>query len=472
MKKIDPEQLFDEIRALLDRQDAKSLRRRLDRADAADLAEIVEMLDDEEQQIFMAALDAEEAGDVLSMVDEATRGELLDDMSEQTLTGVVATMAPDDAADLLGELPEEQSEEVLEHLPADQAADVATLLQYEEDTAGGLMTPEYISVAEDAAVSHVVAELRSMGLDAEEPYYIYVVDASGLLRGLVPLRKLIFAPPETPVSAIMNRDLATVSVNDDQEEVVNVFRRHDLPSVPVLDASGRLVGRITHDDVADVIVEEADEDMLRMAGTDATELERASSLRAARVRMTWLLPCLVGTMLTGLVMLAFEVRIGAADFALLVLFVPMIAAMGGNSGVQASTVIIRGLATQELVGQSVLIALRREGSIAATVGVICGALAGVVATIVVSWREVLTGATAAAEATAVSPFAVGIAVAVAMLLAIHVAMALGTLLPFAFRGIGIDPAIASGPVITTTNDIISVALYLAIGMATIGWFGH
>jgi len=467
MKKIEPEQLFDEIRLLMERNDAATLRRRLDEADAADLAEIVEMLDDEEQQMFMAALDAEEAGEVLSMVDEATRGELLEDMTEQALTGAVATMPPDDAADLLAELPDEQSEEVLERLPDEQAADVATLLQYEEDTAGGLMTPEFISVAEDATVSHVVAELRKMELDAEEPFFIYVVDESQRLRGLVPLRKLIAVPPDTRVSAIMTAELVSVSVDDDQEEVANVIRRHDLPAVPVLSSAGRLVGRITHDDVADVIVEEADEDMLRMAGTDAAELERASSLRAARVRMTWLLPCLVGTMLTGLVMAAFKAQIDVHEFMLLVLFVPMIAAMGGNSGVQASTIIIRGLATQELAGQSVALALRREAGIAAAVGVGCGIVAGVVSFAVVWGLEALGQAQ-----SDLSPMAVGVAVSAAMLLAIHVAVALGTFLPFVFRRIGIDPAIASGPLITTSNDIISVAIYLTIGMVTVSMFGH
>ncbi len=467
MKKIEPEQLFDEIRPLLERNDAETLRRRLQEADAPDLAEIVEMLDDEEQEMFMAVLDAEEAGDVLTMVDEATRGELVEDMSDQALTGAVATMAPDDAADLLAELPEAQSEEVLEKLPAEQAADVASLLKYEEDTAGGLMTPEFISVALDATVSHVVAELRQMELDAEEPFFIYVVDGSGRLQGLVPLRKLITAPPKTPVSAIMTTDLTTVSVADDQEEVVNVFRRHDVPAVPVLDASGRLVGRITHDDVADVIFEEADEDMLRMAGTDAAELERSSSFRAARVRMTWLLPCLVGAMLAGVVMATFQTHIPSEEFMLLVLFMPMIAAMGGNSGVQASTVIIRGLATQEMAGQSVALALRREAPIAVLVGVGCAVVAGGVATVVVRCLE--AGGRVGSD---LSPAALAVSVGVAMLLAILVAVTLGTFLPFVFRRIGIDPAIASGPLITTSNDVISVAIYLSIGTFTVARLAH
>jgi len=467
MKKIEPEQLFDEIRLLLERNDAQTLRTRLEESDAADLAEIVEMLDDDDQQMFMAALDADEAGEVLSMVDEATRGELVEDMTDRTLTGVVATMAPDDAADLLGELPEEQSEEVLDHLPAEQAAEVASLLKYDEDTAGGLMTPEFVSVAQDATVSHVVDELRQLELDSEEPFFIYVVDPADRLRGLVPLRRLITAPAHTPVSAIMTTDLVTVSVDEDQESAVNVLRRHDLPAVPVLESGGRLVGHITHDDAADVIVEEADEDMLRMAGTDAAELERASSLRAARVRMTWLLPCLIGTMFTGVVMAGFKAQIEAQEFLLLVLFVPMIAAMGGNSGVQASTVIIRGLATQELAGQSMALALRREATIAATVGVGCGVVAGVVSVGVV-WGLKAVGGTS----TGLSPLAVGLAVSLAMLLAICVAVALGTFLPFLFRRIGIDPAIASGPLITTTNDIISVAIYLSIGMVAVSMVGR
>lgn len=464
MKKIEPEQLFDEIRHLLERHDSPMLRSRLEHTDAADLAEIVEVLGEDQQHMFMAALDSEEAGDVLSMVDEATRGELIEDMSDQMLTGVVATMAPDDAADLLAELPDEQSEEVLEHLPAEQAADVASLLQYKEDTAGGLMTPEFISVTREATVSQVVVELRKMELEDEEPFFIYVVDDDVHPLGLVPLHKLITAPPDTPVVDIMDTDLVSVSVDDDQEEVVNVIRRHDLPAIPVLDKTGTLVGQITHDDVADVIFEEADEDMLRMAGTDAAELERASPLRAARVRMTWLLPCMLGTMLTGLIMLAFETPIGAADYLLLVSFVPMIAAMGGNSGMQASTIIIRGLATQEMAGQSLSLAFRREAPIALAVGVACGIAAGLAAT-GMAWGIGGTVHLGPVELHAsLNPTSVGLAVSLAMVLAILVAVGLGTVLPFIFRRVGIDPAIASGPLITTSNDIISVAIYLTIGM--------
>lgn len=467
MKKIDPEQLFDEIRPLLERQDAKMLRRRLQDADAPDLAEIVEMLDEDEQQLFMAALNAEEAGEVLSMVDEATRGEIVDDMSRQELTGVVATMAPDDAADLLAELPDEQSEAVLGHLPTEQAAEVATLLQYEDDTAGGLMTPEFISVTQNTTVSDVVAELRKMDIaDEEGPFYIYVVDEATRLLGLVPLHKLITVPPDTPVSAIMDPDLVTVSVDDDQEEVVNVIRRHDLPAVPVLDRAGRLVGRITHDDVADVIFEEADEDMLRMAGTDAAELERSSATRAARVRITWLLPCLAFAMCTGTVMFTFEGPVGKGNFLLLISFVPMIASMGGNCGMQASTIIIRGMATQEMAGQSLVLAFRRELPIALAVGAGCGSVGGLVATLVAWYRLTLGGVEAA-----LSPVGVGLAVAIAMAVAIFVAASMGTLLPFLFRGLGIDPAIASGPLITTSNDIISVTIYFTVAMITISVLG-
>ncbi|MBN1347140.1 MAG: magnesium transporter, partial [Phycisphaerae bacterium] len=308
--------------------------------------------------------------------------------------------------------------------------------------------------------------------DDEEPFFIYVVDEKDRLRGLVPLRKLITVPPNTAISAIMNRDVVSVTVDEDQEEVVNVIRRHDLPAVPVLDLDGRLVGRITHDDVADVIFEEADEDMLRMAGTDAAELERASSVRAARVRMTWLLPCLIGTAGTALVMALFRAPVGSANFGILILFAPMIMAMGGNSGIQASTIIIRGLATQEMAGQSVLLALRREAPIAVLVGLACGVVAGILAFAVVSLHGALGLQEMLNEPPAdLHPTAVGVAVSLAMLLAILMAVGLGTFLPFGFRKVGIDPAIASGPLITTSNDVISVSIYLSIGLLTMSSLG-
>ncbi len=451
----DLQELLDGLRSVLATGDENALSAALATMRAADIAEIIDLLDDEERYRVIWALDSRSAATVVSMLDEAVRGEVVEDLPSGTLEQIVTELPPDDAADVLGELPPEQSEALLEQIPEEKSRQIEPLLRYGPDTAGGIMTPRFVAVGQDATVSQAVAGLRKSKI-GDSLIYVYVTDERNRLTGVVPLRQLVTAPPGTPVRDVMLRDVISVRADEDQESVANLFRRYDLAAVPVLDEQGHLLGRITYDDVMDVAQEEAAEDLYRMAGTDAAELATTSVLRAASVRARWLVPCLVGTLVSMVIILIYSSRLGA-EFKLLFAFVPMIAAMGGNAGVQTSTIIVRGLATEDFSAGKVWLAFAREIRIALVIGLTGGVLAGLIG-----------GVAAASVHLHHSLLRTGVATGMGMALAILVAASLGISLPFLFRRTGVDPAIASGPLITTANDVISVTIYLSLAMLLIG----
>lgn len=438
--------------------DPTALYRVLLGASRADVAEIFELLEDHERQQIMRTLDASSAGEVLSLLDEAVLGDVAEHLSDRDLGNMVATLEPDEAADVLGDLPAERTEQLLDHLSVEQSRQVADLMRYEPDTAGGLMTPIMVTVPETATVSEAITLIRQSGIE-EELFNVYVVGKDGRLRGVVPLRLLVTSPPDTPVTVVMLEELISVNVDQDQEDVANVFRKYDLAAVPVIDKHGHLLGRITYDDVMDVAEEEAEEDMLRMAGTDPAEMESTSALRAVNVRARWLSACLIGTATTVAVCAFFKGHMPDAVFAILVLFGPPIAAISGNSGVQASTLTILGLSSGGLAGRNFARAcaheLRIALGLAVLFGIAAGVLAGLAAPVIEQYGR---------WAPDVAPFTVGLAVGGAMLLAILYATVLGTVLPFALRRLGVDPAIAAGPLVTTLNDSTSWAIYLLLAL--------
>jgi len=451
------EQLLEQVRQLLHSGDAAALRRCLIDSPRADLAEVMELLDDEEQHLVMVSLDVTSAGEVLSLLDEATRGEVVEDLSQRHLTDLVATLPPDDAADVLGELPPDESEHVLDQMPAEQSRQLENLMRYPPDTAGGLMTPVLVALPQTATVSQAVVSLRESSIE-DELFNVYVVDDQNRLKGIVPLRRLVTAPPQTPISQVTLRRVISIRDDQDQEEVANTFGKYDLAAVPVVDASGRLLGRITYDDVMDVAEEEAQEDLLLMAGTDHRELEDASPIHAARVRGGWLIACMIGTLVTVAVAAFFKDHLLPVEiFAVLVIFGPSIAAMSGNSGVQASTLTIRGLATGSLAGRSLKRVYLRQVRIHCALALVFGILGGGIAALLMPLLERL-GRTG----PELSPLLVGCSVGGAMLLAILYATTLGIILPFALRRLRVDPAIASGPLVTTLNDSMSWAIYLLL----------
>ena len=439
--------------------DDNFLAQALSQARAADIAESFEVLGEEERSRILFALHPHTAAEVVIMLDEAVRGDVIEEMDTESITEIVSELTPDDAADMLGELPAQESDEILEHMPGEVADRIEELLEYDESTAGGIMTPDVVVVPASATVSDAVEQIRQATYE-EELNEVFIVDANHKLVGTVPLRRLVTNSPSMRLSDICDSDPVTVEATDDQETVVQIIRKYDVMEAAVVDSDGRLLGRITHDDLLDVAEEEAAEDFLRMGGTDAAELESSSIAAAARIRLMFLLPCMVGMLLTATVLFFSKPQFPVGLFAALVLFVPMIGATGGNAGIQITTVIVRGFATGELASTKLVRALAREGRIALFMAPICGLLAwGCVRAffpIFMQFDGYVGDITACNQ--------VALAVGVAMTLAILVAASFGIALPFSFRRLGVDPAVASGPLVTTMNDVLSVSIYMGVAM--------
>jgi len=444
-------QLLQQVEAVLEADDTLALGRLLKEQRSSDIAEVVELLDDEWRRTIFDVLETPLAAEVLEKVDEATRSELFEILEVEELKSIISHLDADDAADVLQELPEKESAEILKSMSPAESAEIKDLMSYSEDSAGGIMDPVLISVPEDATVAEAISEIRAAEID-EDFYCVYVVDKTGRFLGDVRIRLLLTRPENTKIKSLIDPDTIYVTAHADQEEVRNIFSKNDLIVAPVLDKNHKLIGRITADRIIEVAEEEAAEDLYTMAGTDADELENISILHAARIRMTWLMPCLIGTAITALVLMFFKSH-NPVIYVVAVAFVPMIAAISGNAGLQTSTIVVSGLATGHLAALKLNQVFTREVRIALLVALSCGLIGGTACAILLSAR--------APEST-IEPMRIVFAFGTAMFSAIMIATTLGLFLPFLFRRIGIDPAISSGPLVTTANDSISVAIYMTL----------
>ena len=446
----------EQLVRLIEFGDREALRKLLSDQRSSDIAEVVELVDNEQRRAIFDAMDKSTSAEVLEKVDEATRAELFELLKDDELSSIISELDPDDAADILSEIPEEERAKLLKKIPAAESAEIQELMSYSEDSAGGIMDPVVISVSEDATIAEAVNKIRAAEID-EDFYSVYVVGKDDKFIGDVRIRLLLIRPENTKIGDLVDPDTIHVRVDTDQEEVRNIFSKNDLIVVPVLDKNDKLVGRITADRIIEVAEEEAAEDLYTMAGTDADELETFSALRAARVRMTWLLPCLIGTGITALVLMLFHEKFNVEELSIVytaaLAFVPMIAAISGNAGLQTLAIVVSGLATGHLVALKISQVFTREVRIAILVALSCGLIGGVACAILLNIK--------ATDGTVESSRLV-FAFATAMFSAIMVATTLGLFLPFLFRRIGIDPAISSGPLVTTANDSISVAIYMTL----------
>jgi len=451
------EEFHEQLSEALESEVEGTLDQLLEIAPAADIAESFELLDDEERSRILFALPPHTAAEVVVMLDEAVRSDVVEDMDRESLTEIVAELQPDDAADVLGELDRQEAGEILEKLTADQSELVTELLAYDEETAGGIMTPDIVALEASATVADAVEQVRQANPD-EDLNEVFVVDEEHKLLGTVPLRRMVTARPATRLADICEPKPATVYVDDDQETVVQIIRKYDVSEAAVIDRDDRLIGRITHDDVMDVAEEEAAEDLYRMAGTDPAELETSSILNAARIRLTWMLPCMVGMLASACVLQLARPQFDVGLFTALALFVPMIGAMGGNSGIQISTIIVREFASGDIGSTKFGRAIAREGRIALVMAPVCGLASWVLVSAFFPVIQGLFGSRVAMPNHA----PVALAVGTAMCLAILTAAVLGLVLPFGFRKLGFDPAIASGPLVTSLNDVVSVTIYMTL----------
>ena len=462
-ERTEQEQLREQVDQLIELGQRDQLVELLASSRPTDIAEVIEVLDNAAGEAVFGMLEQAAAGEVLDKVDEATRIELVGQLDGDELGGIVATLPPDEAADVLADLSDEQTEEVFDSMEPAQSRQLEVLLHYAEDSAGGIMNPEMITVADGATIGQALEAVRKA--DPEEDFfYVFVVDEAGTYQGAVGMRTLLRCEPGKAVAEVLEEELPAVNVEADQEEVANEFRKHNLMVMPVVDADGVLVGRITFDDVAEVMDQEAEEDALVMAGTHPAELDRNQAFRAAGIRLPWLMTCLIGSMVSALVISFFGTRFSAEQWVSVFMFVPAIAAMGGNSGLQTTTIVVRGLGGGHLAGFDLGQVFRREGRVAVIVAVVCGLLAGLLAGLVQHLRAGESGAAVAGSILAVS-------VGLAMFCGIMLATSLGMVLPFVFRRVGIDPAISCGPLVTTINDVLSYASYFTVSLVLLGLFG-
>lgn len=409
----------------------------------ADVAELLNALEEPEvkQKIF-GFLSPDEASEVLSLVSPLTCEELTQELSSAALGQLIERLDSDDAVDLLGSLPHEQARAVLDAVPEQLSIEIERLLRYPVDTAGGIMQIEHVAVSEDTRIEHAIELIRQHIDEVPNIHNVFIVDAAQRLVGVLPLRKLILARPDDPVAQVMDRQVISVRVEVDQEQVARLFKRYDLVSLPVVDADNRLLGRITIDDVVDVLEEEATEDLYKLAGLSGQDAAFDSPGRSLRRRLPWLGINLITTTLSATVISFFEGTIHT--IAIAAAFMTIVAAQGGNAGVQTLTVIVRGLALGEVSGSQVRRVLWKELLVALGNGFVLGSAAGFVAYF---WKG--------------EPW-LGVVVALALAANFTVAAFVGTMIPFTLRWLRIDPAVSSSVFVTACTDICGFLLFLGI----------
>ena len=454
LQEMEQEELIKQLVELLELGAYEAVRALDERLHYADRAEILEELSEAHRQAYFELLDFEDASEVLEEVGSELFSELIEGMDEDKRSKVIDNMAQDDIVDKLSSLPEEKQEELLSYLNEDTASEVETLLEYEEDSAGGRMTKDYVTLKTEMTIDEAIHYLRQNAPGAETIYYVFVTDEAGTLTGVISLRQLIVASPETKISDIMNENVISVYDDEDQEEVARLFSKYDFMVMPVVDKEEKLKGIITVDDILDVIEEEATEDIYKFAGSSDLEIyeeDDASWLRVARSvrsRLPWLIITVFGGLLSASVVSKYQ---GTLDtHSALAMFMPLLAGMGGNVGTQSSTITVRSIAIGYVEGKEAVRTFFLEVAIGFSVGIACSLIVG------------------AAAALTNGSLLISLIVGIAMFSNIVTAAAIGTLVPMAFKKLGVDPAVASAPFISTTVDITGLTIYFSLATLLIG----
>jgi magnesium transporter len=438
--------LIPEIRELIHNKQEDELIDVLSELHPADIAEIISELPEDEKVMLFKLVPSDKTLSVFNELDENDQIILLERLPREESSFLLNEMAPDERADLFEELTEDQSAEFESLMTEEARRDVELLRSYPSETAGGLMTTEFASVVESMTVEEAIEFLRMTAPDKETIDFIYVTSERGVLLGVVSLKDLILADPRRRISEIMNEHVISVDVNTDQEEVAALMSKYDLTVIPVVDKNRKIVGIITIDDIVDVIQDEASEDIAKMVGTQPEEVETVlSPLKSARLRMPWLILTYIGEVIVSFVVKHFETTLD--QLIALASYMPLIAAMGGNVGTQASTICVRGLAT----GAIKLAHFKKFIAKETLTGMLMGVFYGV---IIMMISIMLYGA----RYSIVLPISVGIGCISSMTFA----SMMGASGPFILTKIKKDPATAVGPLITTVTDLLSVITYLGV----------
>ena len=441
------EELVSQIEGLIKADNKEDVSKLVEPLHPADIAEIMNELDTKEAQFLFLLLDEEKAGDVLAEIEEDERQRFIDSFPPEIIAKrFVDNMDTDDAADLVGSMPNEQQQEVLSHMEdLEQAGDIVDLLHYDEDSAGGLMGKELVKVNENWTVLTCLRELSRQAENLDEIFYIYVVDDDNILKGRLSLKKMILSPTSTKIQSIYNPDVTYVTTDEPAESVGRIMQKYDLVAIPVVDSIGRLVGRITIDDVVDVIREEAEKDYQMMSGISQDVETSDNVFTQTAARLPWLLIGMIGGIGNSLILGNFE-----GNFAVnpkMALFIPLIGGTGGNVGIQSSAIVVQGLANNTLKEGNIVPQILKE-SVVSLIN------ASIISLVVFIYNFFMLGDRGITASVSLSLFAV-----------VMFASIFGTLVPMTLDKMKIDPALATGPFITITNDIIGMMIYMFITSA-------
>lgn len=443
---------IERLNDVIEAKDEQSAIAMMEDLHAADIAEIYDELDIDQAKFLYLLLEGEKAADVLAELDDDDREKFLKVLPSETIARqFIHKMDSDDAADVIADMSEEKQEEVLQHIiNIEQAGDIVDLLSYDEDTAGGLMAKEMITVNENWNILTTLKEMRKQAENVDDVYYVYVVDDDNILKGTLSLKKLVLANSSQRISNLYNSDIISVRADTNDEEVAQIMRKYDLVVLPVVDSIGRLIGRITIDDIVDVIQEEAEKDY-QMASGISTDVETTDSAWIlTRARLPWLMIGLFGGILVALVIGNFEADL--EQNAKLAFFIPLIAAMAGNVGIQSSAIVVQSIANKTLGLEKTYIKLFKEF----LVGLINGLI---LATLLFAYNYFVGNGL---ELT--------FTVSLSLLIVIIFAAIFGTLIPLILNRMKFDPATATGPFITTMNDILGLFVYFLVGRMLYGVF--
>lgn len=438
-------ELLEQIKHQIEMQNAKFIIDEIGSLHPADIADIVEHLDLNEAKYLFDNLEEEKAADTLVELDDDYKDKLLETLSAKEIAEHIDQLDTDDAADILGNLSEDEKDETIAQMQdKEHASEVIDLLKYDEDSAGGLMQTEFIKARESWTVKRCVIELRRQAEDVEKVYSIYVVDDEDVLLGILSLKRLLFARPDALIKDLYrSENIKYVKTYDSKDEVAEIMKKYDLVSIPVVDRQQKLVGRITIDDIVDVIQEEAEKDYQLASGITENVEATTSVLKNAKSRLPWILIGILGGILSSLILTNYEDQI--AINPVLAFFIPLITATGGNVGVQSSAIVVQSLASHDFNPGGIFKRIFKEMLVGIIIGITCGAL-------VFGYNYLLND----------GDMLMGIIIGTAIFVVVIIAAIFGTLVPLLLDKIKIDPALATGPFVTTSNDILGLTIYFFI----------
>jgi len=440
---------LQKIERLIAQRDGYALKDLLTDIHFADIADILEKLNSDEATYLIKLLESDITSEALTELDDDVREKILDRLSPKEIAEELSEMDTDDAADVVAELDEEIQQKVIDKIEDEElAADIVELISYDEKSAGGLMAKELVKVKETLNMAGCIREMRRQAKNVTRVHSIYVTDQQGILKGRLSLKDLLTAPEKAHISDVYIPKVDYVTVNTEGEEVARIMQKYDLEAIPVVDEEGILVGRITIDDIVDFIKDEAEKDYQLAAGISQDVEADDSILRLTKARLPWLVLGLFGGLGAVFIMQDFEEAL--ENYAILFFYTPLIAAMAGNVGVQSSAIIVQGLAN-DIVKGSLLNRFIKELGLSLINGIALGLLVILINTIIGK------------------PFDVSLAIGISLLVVIIIAAIIGTFVPILLNKRGIDPAIATGPFITTSNDIFGILIFFYISKFILGF---